>query len=1032
MAKTKLLILYFFTGIIILNAQEYEIKSLPINNNGGSNSIKNKIVFDEDGVLWYNTLNGMVKEFESSHIFYPFLDGKDTVPVQKTNDILLDKKGRIWVTTEEGVFRSDASKESFQKLHWDIFANVKHYPVLMAEDCHGNVWMAISKTQVLKISSDTEFKVFEVAEVAPEDQDKHLHVVNIYHCDIVVMQRGLSCFIINQDTSQFSEIPIQFRLKDSEYKMDFEVIENGDVFPEDFEGIYIYNGIKFKVFTLETSNLQVIEIPSEMARISRVKNPILKERMDFVFFGFGDDSERKFEFLKLVKDNDEYHLKSIEEISFDYIVESFEIAHNGVVYVSVFDQIYKIRFKNKGFKKALYNQKKQGEKLNVSTRGFLEVTDQEFLVATYEGFFKLSLSPSNDSISESIVFSDFNLYRAYAKVNDSIALAVGESAILKINYKKNRAIVKSSGKDFGEVIFYDIIKYTDTTCLLASDIGIAICNIENGTLKPYKIFPLGSDTAKFVRDINYHKNTLYFSTQTDGLFIQNTITNEVSNIVYQEGGKGLPSNYVYTSFIDSNDNLWVGTNKGLACYNKEQKKRFVLNKQDGLLDENIVGIQQDILGNIWFSTYKGLYKYNPKLKTVFSYFKEDGLTDNEFNQNSYHTATNGTLFFGGVNGVVAFDTIAENTTAGIKILPINVEYFDSKKNRDTTMTDIVETENYIRLDTKNSSISITFSINDFFNIENNRYLYKVEGLSDEWENLGSQNTLKLFSIPPGKYTINVKGLNSKGISSSNELLYSIYVPQVWYKTTWFILVCIALVVGVFISITISYTIKQKKKHRLNLMLIELEQKALRAQMNPHFIFNTLNGMHKKLMKSTSEEVEDYIVSFSEFLRHTLDIGRRELILLSKEIQYIKSYIDLINHGNNDSITLKVQCNANVNQKEIKIPSMIIQPIVENAVVHGFPKNKTDKQIHLVIEKNHETKQLEVEIRDNGIGVKASLAKRKDMIKSHQSYATQIVNERFELLNKTQKSSTSQYELLVEDITNETRSGTCVTVKIPYS
>lgn len=222
---TRLLILYFFACLAALNAQEYEIKSLTINNNGGSNSIKNKIIFDEDEVPWYNTNNGMVKEFESSHLFYPFMDGKDVVSVQKTNDILLDSKGQIWATTEEGVFRSDTSKENFQKLHWPVLANINQYTALMAEDCYGNIWMAISKTQVLKIISDTEFKIFETAEVAAEDQDNHLHVVNVYHCDTVILQRGLNCFVITKNT-QASKVPVQYKLRISNSKTDFEVLEN--------------------------------------------------------------------------------------------------------------------------------------------------------------------------------------------------------------------------------------------------------------------------------------------------------------------------------------------------------------------------------------------------------------------------------------------------------------------------------------------------------------------------------------------------------------------------------------------------------------------------------------------------------------------------------------------------------------------------------------------------------------------------------------------------------------------------------------
>ncbi|MDO5980829.1 sensor histidine kinase [Flavivirga spongiicola] len=1036
MRKFKHLLMFFITGITILNAQNYEIKSLPIHNNGGSNTAINIISFDKDDVLWYNTHNGMIKEFESSQIFYPFMDGKKIVQVTKVNSILLDSKGRFWINTTEGVFRSETSKENFQRLHWPILDSIKSSHLsYTAEDCSGNIWVGISKTQILKITSDTEFKLFNTAKVDSKDEHFDLSLRNASNCDHILMQKGPNYFVINEETSQLSGIPIQYKLEDYDYdyyakNKNYNIFKNGEVFPKDFEGVYNYNGKKLEVTFLKASNLQLIEVPYGLIAISGAKYPILKENMDFIFSS--NAHARKFGVLKLVKENDEYYLKEIEEIHFDYLIEYLKIANNGIIYVSVFDKIHKIKVKNKGFKKSLYNQKNQGEKINISTRDFLEISENEFLVASYGGTFKLSVSSSNNVIDELNVFPTLNYCRAHAKVNDSIALSLGETSLVSINYKKKEVIeIKNFSKDYEDIIFFDIQKHTDSTYLLASNYGIGVYNFKNEKLKPYKLFPLASDTSKFVRDINYRNNTLYFSTQTDGLFIQNTLTDKVFNIAYNENQEELPSNYVYTSFIDSNDNLWIGTNKGIACYNKEQEKLFSLDRQNGLLDENIVGIQEDKLRNIWFSTYKGLYKYNPRLKTVLSYFEGDGLPDNEFNQNSYYTATDGTLFFGGVNGIVTFDTI-ENIVTEVKILPTKIEYFDSKKNRDTIITNAVNADNYIRLDTKNSSVSVTFSINDFFNIENNRYLYKVDGLSDKWINLGNQNTLKLFSIPPGNYTLKIKGLNSKGIQSFNELSYSIYVPQMLYKRTWFLLVNIILFIAIFIVIVINYTAKQKKKYKMNLMLIELEQKALRAQMNPHFIFNTLNGMRKKVIKGASDEVENYIISFSEFLRHTLDVGRRENIFLSKEIQYITSYIDLISYRNDRNISLDVYCDSSINQNTTAIPSMILQPLVENAVIHSFPKNQNNNLIHLIIKKNSLKNQIEVILEDNGIGINVSKSNENISTSSHLSHATQIVNERFELMNKTKRNKIALYKMYVEDISEESKTGTRVTINIPFN
>ena len=440
MIKARLLILFFFICIEALYAQDYEIKRLPINNNGGSNTIRNQILFDEDGVLWYNTHNGMVKEFESSHIFYPFMDGKKAIQVTRVNSIILDTKGRFWVNTTEGIFRSDTSKENFQKLHWSILDGIQSYKSFIVEDCSGKIWIAISNIQILKITSDTEFELVKIAKVPTEDENLDLTLKNASDCDHILLEKGPNYFVISKDTSQLSEIPVQYRLQDYDYdyyakNRSYNLFKNGDVFPEDFEGFYNYNGKRYKVIMLKSLNMQLAETAFGLTSISRIKNPVLKERIDF--FMSHHKLGRTFGFLKLIKENGEYHLKKSEEISFDHLAEYFAVAKNGIIYVSVFDQIYKIKFKNKGFKKSLYNQKDQGKRINISTRDFLEISERELLVATYEGMFKLNVSPAKNSVDKLNVFSKLDYLRAYVKVNDSIALSVGETALVSINYINN-------------------------------------------------------------------------------------------------------------------------------------------------------------------------------------------------------------------------------------------------------------------------------------------------------------------------------------------------------------------------------------------------------------------------------------------------------------------------------------------------------------------------------------------------------------------------------------------------------------------
>jgi len=1029
--KLRFFLLFFLIILTTIHAQDYQIRELPINNNDGSHTIHNRMLFDEDGILWYNTKNGLIKEFETFQIFYPFKEGSENVDVKTVYHLLLDSKGFLWVTTDKGVFRSTTTeKENFQKLHWTAFKNLGSYPFYMAEDCIGNIWMN-TNSEVLKISSETAFKIFKILDLQPEEQNLSTYLVNP-NCDNILFKKGLNYFIINEKTTTASEIPISFRLDDTGGNPNANIVKNGEIFPEDYEGYYYYKGKKFKVTVLKDHDLQLIEVPLQFLFVSRLKNSVLRENVDII--AKKADVGRKLEFLKLKKENSEYYLKTVEEIPFDHLVEYSAIANDGTIYTSVFDQIYKIKFKHKGFNEVLHNYQFKGNKINISTRDFIELNEREYLVASYEGVFKIRKSTSTASYDQKNIAPVLNLLRSFVKANDSLIIAVGESALIKYDYKNNRHIKTIGFKnEYDTLIFYDIHKLSDSDFLLATNIGLGVYNVNDDKLSPYDLFPLGSNETKFIRDIFYNNDNLYFSTDNDGLFIHNTLTKNSTHINYDDDIQGLPSNRVYISFIDSEKKLWVGTDKGIVCFNKRREKEFTLDKRNGILDENIVGIQEDKTGNIWFSTYNGLYKYNKIKRTTLSYFKQDGLPSNEFNQNSNRTTSNGTLLFGGVNGFVAFDAVADNTIDNIKILPVKAEYFDIEKKRNTILTKGINNYSGFELAANNSSFSIDFSINDFFNINNNRYSYLLEGLQDEWINLGSQNTLKLLSIPPGNYILHIKGSNSKGILSANELSYDIYVPQVLYKRTWFICVVFLVLLSAISMIVVQYNTIQQRKYRMNLMLIELEQKALRAQMNPHFIFNTLNGIRKKIAKGISEEIEDHIVSFSEFFRYTLAVGRRENIALSKEIEYIKSYINLTNYGNTHIVSLAVTCDTGIDQDSIFVPSMILQPLVENSIIHGFNDSQTDKRIRLIVRRKLSERKIEIIVEDNGIGINASKRIKETSIKAqNNSVATQIINERFELMNKTLRKKNVVYTLTIEDISssNKDKRGTRVRIEIP--
>ncbi|MDG1930100.1 MAG: histidine kinase [Flavobacteriaceae bacterium] len=212
----------------------------------------------------------------------------------------------------------------------------------------------------------------------------------------------------------------------------------------------------------------------------------------------------------------------------------------------------------------------------------------------------------------------------------------------------------------------------------------------------------------------------------------------------------------------------------------------------------------------------------------------------------------------------------------------------------------------------------------------------------------------------------------------------------------------------------------------NLEVTNLEGRANRAQMNPHFIFNALNGMQSAMVLGGEKEFNSYISSFSKLIRDTIDMSSVDKITVADEIKYITNYVKLQDHRLDEKVDLEIHVDPKINQNDVYLPCMMLQPIIENAIVHGIiPKQDSGIiKIGLTIQES----MLRICVTDNGIGREAAAAQKEKYTK-HKSYATQIMRDRIDIFNyyNQQKLAFS-----IEDLFDEAgaASGTKATLLVP--
>jgi len=339
------------------------------------------------------------------------------------------------------------------------------------------------------------------------------------------------------------------------------------------------------------------------------------------------------------------------------------------------------------------------------------------------------------------------------------------------------------------------------------------------------------------------------------------------------------------------------------------------------------------------------------------------------------------------------------------------------------------------LKTTQSNISIDYIGLCYTTFGKTKYRYKFIGTDTSWHYTKATH-LEFPDLTPDLYTLTINASDSQGNWSKHKVMVSFFIVKPWYKKALFIVSEIMLLLIITITV-IRYYIRQKhKKNRAALTIkralleakekqLEAEKKMFMAQVNPHFIFNSLNSIQKFILNSKPEQAYTYIEKFSKLIRNILVNSKNELVDIGEDIENLKTYLELEQLRFKDKLEVDLMVNEGM-VHEGKIPAMLIQPYVENAIWHGLmPKNEKGK---LTIRYHITDDYVKVDIEDNGIGRIASL--QNSQHKKGTSSGMMLTEERLKLY--AQKINMS-YAILVEDLyENNIATGTLITIKIPIN
>lgn len=506
---------------------------------------------------------------------------------------------------------------------------------------------------------------------------------------------------------------------------------------------------------------------------------------------------------------------------------------------------------------------------------------------------------------------------------------------------------------------------------------------------------------------SHEKQEMYYGC-AEGLFSFNSAF-ENREILYK--GKKIRVNDLK---IQENK-LLIGTdNEGILVF--EGGKVASMKKVNDALSSQIIKQFEFSDKQFIVSTAKYLHIFDHKYSPITYLGPSDGIGNNSVTK--FFLKENDLIFLS-YGRIYQFKGRKKKQLETIPKLTLDSIFFGSQK---------VNISELSRLPFTSNSFTAHYHCYDLEKYKRIRIQYRILGLDPEWKEAPmSQSPIKIHYLPFGAYKFEIRLLYNDLVKSTKEFRFEIEKP-LYLRTGFLIMLILLFLVLVFALYKWRINVLEKKNRKkfeiqkIKYDALDSKLKSLRSQMNPHFIFNSLNSIQSLILNQETDKSLDYVAIFSSLVRKTLNYSDNNFLLIEEEIEFLTLYLELESLRMPEEFSYSFHNNAPL---ATNIPSMLIQPFVENSIHHGLLHKSGAKHIDISFDLSDDETFLRCIVEDNGVGRKAA---KKYNISSHDSFSLKAIKQRIDVLGQKYKKS-ANYQ--VEDLyLGEEPKGTRVTIMIP--
>ena len=487
----------------------------------------------------------------------------------------------------------------------------------------------------------------------------------------------------------------------------------------------------------------------------------------------------------------------------------------------------------------------------------------------------------------------------------------------------------------------------------------------------------------------------------------------------KQRNRNLLSKAIGNVYADKQNNLWLydqfGT--GLIKYNYSNDSVVIFTRNDGLPSDHIINMCTDGKDKLWILTRYGISRFDLTTEKVV------------FNSLPRSKPANAVEF-------IAYDTLYKNVVAAsnnqlmfypdAKFEPLKKEILHPVIDKVWVNSKEINADvngQSLKLRPGQTNISIDFTTIDFSNADKIKFAYQLSGADHDWKYADGSRSAQYAVLTPGKYTFKIKVADENGNWSEPHESFSFTIVPYFWQTTFF-RISAALVLAAGCWLLIRRRIKSiRHEAELKQKVAETEMMALRAQMNPHFIFNCINSIDAMIQSNDKYRATLYLNKFAKLIRNILDSSKQNLVPLSKDIETLQLYVDLEMFRNENKFKAEINADPQLLEDDYQVPPLIIQPYVENAILHGL-RHRVDNNGTLIVNIQKQNGNLKYEITDNGVG-RNNKQTRSSGLKRTNGYGMEMSEDRVRIFNKEEKASVN----IVDLQNNNEPAGTKVTVQL---